>query len=140
MVSDMKVTDLSVFGSRCCGHNTYRDLHAIDLIPFSEQKKLVDDTLSADEQLLRNIFAIDPVTKLPSGDIALFVNNNTSDSVRKYIQDNLLHPMNGEHDSIGYPDLTDEDIAFYTRSADETVYQYRDRLLSTLKENSKEKK
>lgn len=136
----MKVTDLSVFGSRCCGHNSYRDLQNIDLIPFSEKQNLDDDTVSADEQLLRNIFAVDPVTKLPSGDIALFMNKNTSDSVRKYIQDNLLHPMNGEHDSSGYPDLSDDDIAFFTRSADETVYQYRDRLLSQLKFKEKEKK
>lgn len=135
----MNVTDLSVFGQRCCGHNTYRDLQTIDLVPFPDEKKLDDDTLSADEQLLRNIFSIDPVTKLPSGDIAIFVNKNTSDSVRKYIQENLLHPMNADHDSSGYPDLSDDDIALYTRSADETVYQYRDRLLSALKENSKVK-
>lgn len=133
-----KLHEKSLLGIRCYGFNTYRGAESLnypDNEDFTKPAFLESDTKSSADALLDSIFAVDPLTKLPSGDISVFLSKNTSDSVKKFIQDNLLSDNGGHADSSKYPDLPDSVIAEYTRSFDETAYQYRDRIISVMRKN-----
>ena len=136
-----KLHEKSLLGIRCYGYNTYRgaqNLNYPDNVDNFQPAFLESDTKSSTDALLDSIFAVDPLTKLPSGDISVFLSKNTSDSVKKFIQDNLLADNGVKADSSKYPDLPDSVIADYTRSSDETAYQYRDRILSVMRSNYNE--
>ena len=50
--------------------------------------------------LLDVIYARDPETGLPTGDLAMFLNENTSLQVRQFISDNLHQEVNAETPSV----------------------------------------
>lgn len=87
--------------------------------------------------LFDSIFAIDERTKLPQGDIAVYMSENTSPEVRQFIQQNLLHENNAVLPENG-KDLDDDVIASLTRGKSESVSQYRDRVISWLKQSIRE--
>lgn len=62
--------------------------HSEDLIIESEVAK--KDNSSADDVLLKVIYALDPVTFLPTGDLQVFMSEDASPEVRDYIQRNLM--------------------------------------------------
>lgn len=126
-------------GRRCFGFNSYRSAD-FDFIEPVEREVLSDDIKTVKDSLLDSIFSIDVRTKLPSGDISVFLSENTSDSVKKFIQDNLLSDNGGVSDTSKYDGLSDDIIAKYMRNHDESIYQYRDRMLSVLRENYAEYK
>lgn len=80
--------------------------------------------------ILQAIYASDPVTKLPTGDIMCYLSSDTPPEVKEFILKNLqmdtssaiLPPV---------PDGIDEDTAFaLTRQPKETLDSYRERINS----------
>lgn len=136
----MKLHENNPVGIRCYGFGTYRNCQDMDFPIVEVRPELKEDKISAVDSLLDSIFAVNPRTKLPDCDITVFMSSNTSDSVKKYIQDNLLADNGGCADSSKYPDLPDSVIADYARSSDENIYQYRDRMVKLMRENYKEYK
>lgn len=136
----MKLHEKSLLGRRVYGFNTTRGAESLNYPVLSEQPVLNEDTKSQIDSVLDSIFAIDHRTKLPTGDIAIFLNSNTSDEVKKYIQDNLLADNGGVSDTSKYGSLPDSVIADYMRNQDETIYQYRDRIISVMRKNRSESK
>lgn len=123
---------------RVYGYNSTRGAEFISYPVDEDKPVLKEDTKSQVDAVLDSIFAIDPRTKLPVGDLGVFTNKNTSDEVRRYIQDNLLADNGGVSDTSKYGSLPDSVIADYMRNQDETIYQYRDRVISIMRQNAKE--
>lgn len=94
------------------------------VIQLAESVEVTDEN----KPLLDAIYALDPVTNLPSGDIACFVSANTSPEVKKFILDNIMCDTS-KAALPPVPDGIDDDTAFYlSRGIDESVESYTSRL------------
>lgn len=93
------------------------------------------DVRNSDSQLLDYIYAVDPVTSLPSGDLAIYLGDKANPEIRNFIEMNLLQPLApdaGSHmpDEVvnKFRTLSDDDVAFFSRSKSESREEYADRL------------
>ena len=132
----MKVSDMSLIGNKALGFTQYAQIADYEFDPGKCDPIPDDERKSSTDLLLDEIFAVNPLTKLPDGDIACFVNENTSESVRQYILSNLVKDNGEISDTSGYDGISDDDIAEFTRGIDESVSSYRDRIVSVLKKRS----
>ena len=82
--------------------------------------------------ILSEIFAPDPLTGAPKGDIAYYLSPDGNPMIKSWLETNLLAPR-GVKSSNGQYD--DDTIAEYSRGADETVDAYRDRIIGYIEEN-----
>lgn len=132
----MKVSDMSLIGNKALGFTQYAQIADYEFDPGKCDPIPDDERKSSTDLLLDEIFAVNPLTKLPDGDIACFVNENTSESVRQYILANLVKDNGEKSDTSGYDGISDDDIAEFTRGIDESVSSYRDRIVSVLRRRS----
>ena len=100
----MKLHEKSLLGFRVYGYNTFRGCQNIEFTPLVNVDDPFIDSKSAKDSLLDSIFDLNPRTGLPDCDISVFYSKNTSDSVRKFIQDNLLVDNGVKADSSRYPE------------------------------------
>lgn len=117
-----------------------------NLIPSVEIGEM-PDVLHSDSQLLDYIYSVDPVTSLPSGDLAIYLGDKANPEIRNFIEMNLLQENIDGRSSMSLPDdvinkmkgvITDDDVAFFTRNHNESREEYADRLkLYFLKEKEK---
>ena len=82
--------------------------------------------------ILSEIFAPDPLTGAPKGDIAYYLSPDGNPMIKQWLEVNLLAPR-GVTSSNGQYD--DDTIAEYSRNADESVDAYRDRIISYIESN-----
>lgn len=97
-----------------------------------------DDVRPQFEELLDLIYSIDPRTGMPKGDLAVFMNGEANPEIRDFIQKNLLMEMpTVEGSGLVMSDslrnsftknITDDDIAEFSRNANETSEEYAKRL------------
>lgn len=129
------ISEISLVGKKSLGFTIYDQIKDVDF-PQSKPVDPDDEKKSPDDVIFDEIFAVDPVTLLPDGDIACFMSENTSESVRSFIAQNLLHENGGLSDMSKFDGLSDDDIAEFTRGGDETIESYRSRLVSYVRNNS----
>ena len=95
------------------------------------------DVLNKDSQLLDYIYAIDPQSCMPSGDLAIYLGDKANPEIRQFIELNLLNENPNTDSPMSLPDevvnkmkgvIKDDDIAFFTRNHNETREEYADRL------------
>lgn len=110
------------------GYPEYRACEKVLVDVYEEKEEEKPDQLPKSEQLFDLIFSVNPRTKLPDGDIAMFMNDNTSPEVREFIRQNLMSDNGLETDGAKYNGLDDDTIALYTRNQGESLSQYRDRM------------
>lgn len=124
--------NLSNVGKRYLGNRIFAMIESpiIDLPIFERDKP-------HEASLFDSIFAIDERTKLPQGDLAVFMSENTSPEVKQFIQQNLLQQNNLELPENG-KDLDDDIISALTRGSGESVSSYRDRVMDWLKQSMRE--
>lgn len=77
--------------------------------------------------ILQQIYAPDPVTRLPSSDIMCFLSSDTPQEVRLFIQQNLLSPVTAEKIGLA-TDMDADTIAELTRGVDEDSHIYASRV------------
>lgn len=94
-------------------------------VPDEVQKNELDNMLS-------EIFAPDPLTGAPKGDIAYYLSPDGNPMIKQWLENNLLAPR-GVKSSNGQYD--DDTIAEYSRNADESVDAYRERIIGYIDEN-----
>lgn len=117
----------------------FRELKQAALSPCEFKTEIHEPVVegNADSQLLNLIFSIDPITRLPYGDVQQYMSENVSPQIRDYIRQQFLQPNNsGVIDTHG---LSDDDISELSRRSGEDSYAYRDRIvsyLSSLRESS----
>ena len=77
--------------------------------------------------ILQQIYAPDPVTRLPSSDIVCFLSSDTPQEVRLFIQQNLMSPVTAEKVGLA-SDMDSDTIAELTRGVDEDSHTYASRV------------
>lgn len=120
---------ISPCGLMAFGFNMSRCLRDSD---FAEPEEVVQEKFfdpSMEKSLFEQIFTVDPVTGLPQGDLAIFMSENTSPEVKRFIEMNLHQPYNVDGDTSGRQGLTDDDVVTYMRESNETVRAYAARML-----------
>lgn len=84
--------------------------------------ELLDSLKVEQDKLLSIIFAVDEFTRLPKGDLALYLGENCNPSVREYIEKNLFQSVSSEN--LQTSDLDDDTILQLTRGVDESRRDY----------------
>lgn len=86
------------------------------------------ENISEKNNLLEAIYALDPITKLPTGDIACYLSPNTSPEVKQFVLENIMMDTSSAA-MPSIPDGIDDDTAFaLTRQQGENIDSYLERL------------
>lgn len=134
-----QLQDVAICKHRVYGYNMSRDLVGVDFEHTIPEVSVVEDKTPT-KQLFDLVFSVDPVTLLPSGDLAMFMNENTSPEVRRAIEMNLMSPMDVKGDSSGYDGMSDDLIMEYMREPSESLDTYRLRMFDKIKQDVKSRK
>lgn len=95
---------------------------------YMQRPRVLDTDSKVDENpLLDVIYGVDENTKLPKGDIALYLSDRTTPEVRTFIQQNLMSDLPVEK---GLPD--GEDVTPFIREKGESAAEYGSRLAQYL--------
>lgn len=94
------------------------------------------DVKDKNKQILDFIFGVDPITKQPIGDIAMYLSDKVNPEVRLFIESNLLKDMTSndglslDQDTLNAmnKNLTDDDVVRFSRNHGETKEDYALRL------------
>lgn len=98
----------------------------VDYSGFAPLSMNTDESLRS--PLLEAIYACDPITGLPSGDITCYVSSNTSPEVKKYILDNIMIDLSVAKLPSAPVGLDDDTVASLTRSVGESSFDYASRV------------
>lgn len=99
-------------------------------------RKTESDVKASDSQLLDYIYAVDPVSGIPQGDLAIYLGDKANPEIKSFIELNLLKPIESPEGLSHLPtdvtnqfkSLSDDDIAFFSRNHDESKEEYSDRI------------
>lgn len=83
---------------------------------------------SSEKSILRAIYATDPVTGLPSGDIAAYVSSKTSPEVKQYILNNIMIDTSSARTPVIPDGISDDEAIIYSRQDGESLNAYRERV------------
>lgn len=87
--------------------------------------------------ILQSVYALDPVTKLPTGDIMCYLSSTTPPELKQYIMDNLMVDTSSAQ-LPSLPDGIDDDTAFaLQRQPKESSDQYRLRVNNYMQDQVK---
>ena len=89
--------------------------------------------------ILQQIYAPDPVTRLPNSDIMCFLSSDTPQEVRNFIQQNLMSPVTAEKVGLA-TDMDSDTIAELTRGVDEDSHTYASRVSAFMQKHVDEVK
>lgn len=131
----MSFHEKSCVGRRCYGFNLYRQLDGVEHPDFTESSVVIE-TQTSEQSLFDMMFSVNPLTKLPQGDIAQYLSDKTNPDIKQFIELQLLRPNNISSDaSADFSALSDDDIAEFTRGVNESLSSYRSRIFETLKKD-----
>ena len=98
---------------------------AIDLDSLKPENVESSDSSQA---ILQAIYSLDPITRLPTGDIMCYLASTTPPEVKQYILDNIMIDTSSQK-LPSLPEGLDEDTAFaLERKNGESVDVYRSRI------------
>ena len=93
------------------------------------------------DSVLKEIFAVDPETGSPKGDLAYYLSPDGNPTIKSWLENNLLAPRGISNNT---PEgVTDDMLAEFSRGADETIESYSQRMTEIYQsaiEHSKEEK
>ena len=89
--------------------------------------------------ILQQIYAPDPVTRLPCSDIRCFLSSDTPNEVRLFIQQNLMSPVTAEKVGLA-SDMDSDTIAELTRGVEEDSHTYASRVSAFMQKHVDEVK
>ena len=101
---------------------------------YSHGIAVSDDTredTKSENPLLDVIYAVNPDTGLPQGDVAFYLSKNCSPELRQFINDNLMRPIQPLE---GLPADKQDDLFDYIRNENETRYEYAARVTKLQRE------
>lgn len=120
------------------GHREYRGLENREFVEVVG-RDLDPGVFDSTKVLFDKIFAVNPVTNLPDGDIAVFMSENTSPEIKAFIQSQLMTP-NGQQSDTSFAGLSDDDLSVLSRGADESLTAYASRMRSVIYQQVKAEK
>lgn len=129
----MQVHEKSCLGVKVYGFNQFRNLKGVEY-SVPDYEPLQEVNVDPNQSLFDLVFSINPDTKLPDGDIAMFMNDNTNPDIRRFIELNLHTPQVVDGDSAGqFSELDDDTIMELQRGQYESISSYRSRLFDYIK-------
>ena len=102
------------------------------------EREPIEHTGAAD-LILQQIYAPDPVTRLPSSDIMCYLSSDTPQEVRLFIQQNLMSPVTAEKVGLA-TDMDSDTIAELTRGVEEDSHTYANRVSAFMQKHVEEAK
>lgn len=131
----MKISEVSCLGRRAFGFNMYRDMKDEQFVFQCDEE--VPVVVDPNKALFDIVFSVDPRTNLPAGDLAMFMNDNTDPSVRRFIEMQLHNPLQSQGDTHGdLSGLSDDDVLEFMRQPGEGISAYRDRMFEIIKSHT----
>lgn len=103
--------------------------HTKDVEVKPEELAPNGDTNRKYSELFSFIYAPDPMTKLPTGDLQMFMSKDTNPEIRDFIQRNLMQPTSTPPTDVK---LSDDDIKALSRAPGESRSSYAARVRSYL--------
>lgn len=82
----------------------------------------------ANRSLLEAIYAPDPISGWPTGDIACYVSDKTSPAVKDFIKANLMIDVSSARLPSVPADVDDSVVLQLSRHGSESMYEYADRI------------
>lgn len=110
-----------------------------NILPFGTLVKKVEknDVKTKWSEVLDAIYSIDERTGFPKGDLAIFTSADANPEIRAFIEANLMMDNSSDRGALDLPDsvrnsfrkdVSDDDIAAFSRNHDETAEEYADRI------------
>lgn len=117
------------------------DFRALKDMPIDVSDEKFDnsaDNISAKDNLFSQIYAVNPLTNLPQGDIAVFMNANTSPQVRDFIVNELMKP-DGSEKATSFDGLSDDELYSLSRQHGEDIQAYKLRMFNVIRQGVQKK-
>lgn len=128
------------------GFSHLRGLDSVEFMPYPKVDVSVPEVKSASEDILDQIYSIDPIQNVPCGTIYQYLSDKTSVEIRDFIEKHILVdlPSNGvdvpDHMRQALYDLDSEFIAQTSRNRFETNEDYEARVHGYLQDMQKKLK
>lgn len=114
----------------------FKDFEALEGIVYSDHvPSVVDPVPGKNDSLFDLIFAVNPKTGLPDGDLAVWMSENTSPDIKRFIELNLHGAVPSD---LSSSDVDDDTLAELTRGSDESIQDYRDRMVDYVRRTRSE--
>ena len=97
--------------------------------------EMVEKSVNADDAVLTAIYAIDPISNKPTGDISAYMSDKTSPDVKAYIMQNLMQDMSSFANPAAPASLSEDDVLFLQRRNGESRDAYIQRVVKFGKVN-----
>lgn len=97
--------------------------------------EMVEKSVNADDAVLTAIYAIDPISNKPTGDISAYMSDKTSPDVKAYIMQNLMQDMSSFANPAAPSSLSEDDVLFLQRRNGESRDAYIQRVVEFGKAN-----
>lgn len=88
----------------------------------------IQDRHDPAESFLKIVYALDPVTKLPTGDLNYLVSDKVNPEVKKWVLDNIMFDVSSAAMPAAPAGLSDDDIVALARDPKETPQDYMNRV------------
>lgn len=112
----------------------YMGLEVPKPIDLDSLKEVPVESSDSAKAILQAIYGLDPITRLPSGDIMCYLSSSTPPEIKQYILDNIMIDVSS-HALPVIPDGVDEDTAFQLqRNQNESLDSYRSRISDYMSE------
>ena len=117
----------------------YRKYAAFQNAPINYEPSImpekVEKTVNSDDAVLTAIYAIDPISNKPTGDISAYMSDKTSPDVKAYIMQNLMQDMSSFANPAAPASLSEDDVLFLSRRSGESRDAYIQRVVEFGKAN-----
>lgn len=115
------------------GYHDFQGLQGLEYV--NQVFEPVQVVPGKDQALFDLIFAVNPLTGLPDGDLAIWMSENTSPDIKRFIELNLHSPVASD----AFESRVDDDtLAEFVRGSDESLSDYRDRLVDYVRRSRSE--
>lgn len=120
------------------GFVEFRALENMHVSPLAESEIKKSDNKDSKENLFNQIYSVNPLTNLPQGDIAVFMNQNTSPQVRDFIVNELMRP-DGSDKATSFDGLSDDELYSLSRQHGEDIQAYKLRMFNVIRQSVQKK-
>lgn len=105
--------------------------------PVIDEKELQKvRPVKAEDAFLKLVYSPDPVTKLPTGDLAYMVSDKANPEVKNWVLQNIMIDVSSASMPAAPKGLSDDDIAALARDPKESVQSYMERVNTYAKSNA----
>lgn len=129
----MKIDDLRFEYGHAVRQRAILDGAVAPVIDEKEAEKVLPP--SPGDSFLSIVYAINPLTRLPTGDLSYMVSDNVNPEVKQWVLSNLLFDVSAAAVPAAPNGLSDDDIIALSRDPKEDINSYMERVNIYAKSN-----